>query len=212
MVREQLRSAKATFCLFDYDLSVQLPHDTPLDMCRRPIEEANRGTPKFHPPGCELGPVDYNPFAFDVGCLGMMFLYHFSVRPTSIHFRSQKVERYNCAQSVIPTVPLIAPLCASMTTHIVEQRFTAAQALSFFDTHANLISEEQLAAKVTLMPSYEPMWNPKIYWSLLSPKDRQIFKSYQVPTRPWWHRLLLQITKTPFCWRLLVFVRRTFGL
>ncbi len=73
----------ASFCLMDFDLAIQLPRDVSLKGCRRPLQEAFRGSPQYHPSDCSLAQPEYNLFAFDVGCLGMVFICHFVVRTSA---------------------------------------------------------------------------------------------------------------------------------
>ena len=113
------------------------------------------------------------------------------------------------SQNAIPTVPWLAPLWAKMTTHIVQQRFTAAEALAFFEEHAAFVAEEQLLTDVTHAPSFDPLNEPDLYWSLLSPNDRHLFKAYRVPPRTWGRRILLRIADTKVGWNILTLLRRT---
>ena len=78
-MKEHLSSSDVAFCFFDYDHAIQLPSNVSVTGSRRPAWEGNRGSPQFHPPDICLAQPEYNPFAFDVGCLGNMFLYNFSV-------------------------------------------------------------------------------------------------------------------------------------
>ena len=85
IIKEHLGSSDLAFCLFDYDHAIQFPHNVSLEECRRPSSEGEHGTFEYHPLDITLGEPQYNPFAFDVGCLGMMFLYFFSVRDQLSH-------------------------------------------------------------------------------------------------------------------------------
>ena len=77
--QRQLRAAGLlTYCLFDFDLSLMLPSGKPLSDYRLPIDEAFPGV-FYKPHGVEQGQVDFNPFAFDVGCLGIFFCRRFQV-------------------------------------------------------------------------------------------------------------------------------------
>lgn len=79
IVDEHSRSSAAAFSIIDLDLAIHLP-GVSLRQCRRPSGEAFYGSPMYHPYDYSLGEPEYNPFAFDVGCLGNMFLYLFTVR------------------------------------------------------------------------------------------------------------------------------------
>ena len=78
-LREHYSSSSASYALFDYDLALQLPSTASLKDCRRPALEAFLGKSEYHPRDIHQGEGHYNPFAFDVACLGNLFLYHFVV-------------------------------------------------------------------------------------------------------------------------------------
>lgn len=120
--------------------------------------------------------------------------------PTDLHLTQTK--------NAIPTVPPLAALFAKMTTYQVEQRFTVAEALSFYIDHLSSLPEELLKSTVTLAPKSEPLRDPDVYWSLLGPGDCDAWKTCRVPPKPWGRRLLLWIAETEVGWEILCFVRR----
>ena len=67
------------YALMDFNQSIQLPVDTSLKVCRRSYEEADYGAMHYKPDDAWWGNPTYNPFAYDVGTLGNMFRFHFSV-------------------------------------------------------------------------------------------------------------------------------------
>ena len=79
VIEDYIRTSEVAFCLSDFDCAVQLPPGISLKDYRLPSIEGTIGTPMYHPADLHLAERDYNPFAFDVGCLGMLFLYHFTV-------------------------------------------------------------------------------------------------------------------------------------
>ncbi|TBU48608.1 hypothetical protein BD309DRAFT_949131 [Dichomitus squalens] len=192
IVAEHLHSPDVAFSFFDYDLAIQLPRNVSVNESRRPAWEGNRGSPEFHPPDISLAQPEYNPFAFDVACLGNMFLHHFT--------------------NVIKVVPELAPLFARMTTHIIDQRFTAAEALSFYNEHLSRLPDDLLAHPLTLFTSFEPLCDPDVYWSLLSSEDRGRWHAFRVPPRSWGHRLLAWIAETDLGWKILRAARRMLNL
>ncbi|KAI0774184.1 hypothetical protein C8Q74DRAFT_1419826 [Fomes fomentarius] len=186
IVMEHSRSLTAVFAFFD--IAIQLPRDVSVRNGRIFSSEVWRGSPRFHPSDCLLAEPEYIPFAFDMGCLGMMFLYYFT--------------------DAIPMVFPSAALCAKLTTWKVEQRFTAAEALSFYVDHVSPFLDERLASVVDLTPSSEPLHDPDVHWSMLDPGDRRQWRMCQVPQKSWGRRLLLALAQREFCWQLLSFVRR----
>ena len=79
IIKNHLQSPNLAFALFDYDLSVQLPCDVSPKHCHLRSSEGDHGPFHFHLKDISLGGPEYNPFAFDVGCMGNMFLCHFMV-------------------------------------------------------------------------------------------------------------------------------------
>ncbi|TDL24049.1 hypothetical protein BD410DRAFT_693513, partial [Rickenella mellea] len=75
--RAGLLSMPARYCLFDFNLAVIFPSDMPLEACRLPSTLAGHGAPWLHPPDVLQGELDYDPFAFDVACMGNLFLEKF---------------------------------------------------------------------------------------------------------------------------------------
>ena len=76
---EHRRGPNALHCLMDFDRSLQFPASTPIDACRLPAEAAMVSATPYQPPDLDLAEYDYNPFAFDVGCLGNMFRITYAV-------------------------------------------------------------------------------------------------------------------------------------
>ncbi len=86
-------------------------------------------------------------------------------------------------------VPPLAALCAKMTTWKVKERFTAAEALSFYVDHVSPLRDERAVA---LEPSFEHMRDPDVYWSLLSPGDRHRWRTYKVPKQSYFIMFLFK--------------------
>lgn len=105
-------------------------------------------------------------------------------------------------------VPQLAPLLAKMSTHVVESRFTAAEALDFFNKHLGQLPEHLQASPVVLEPSFEVLRDPELYWSILSPDNLCIWQEYRVPPRSWIQRLLTWFGRNRMAWNLLRLVRR----
>ncbi len=104
-------------------------------------------------------------------------------------------------------MPEFAALFARMTTHVVDRRFTAAEALAFFQDHFGDLSDDVLATHLVLMPSIEPLKDPEEYWSLLGAEDSERWKGFRVPKRSWTQRLLQWVEETAVGWKLLRAVR-----
>ncbi|KAH9859046.1 hypothetical protein C2E23DRAFT_880425 [Lenzites betulinus] len=125
---EHRRSPNIAYALFDFGLSFMLPLDASIEDCRRPSVEASYGQRIYNPANVSQGERYYNPFPFDVGCLGNLYL--------------------NWLNSAIPVVPLLAPFLGKTTTHVVRDRFTAEEALAFLTEIRAPLSPEALDAPI----------------------------------------------------------------
>lgn len=86
MLRDHIQtSGHVEYALFDFNLSVQFPPDVDIRTVRLPSREGWCGAINFHPADATMGQPEYNPFPFDVACLGNLLLYHFAVRPIHYH-------------------------------------------------------------------------------------------------------------------------------
>ncbi|KAF8884759.1 kinase-like domain-containing protein [Gymnopilus junonius] len=104
------KEEKLRYALFDFDRAVLLDKETYGENPILPIHFVNQG---FYSPPYErlLGYPDFDPFKYDVACLGIYFDETFGDH--------------------IPAAPLLAPLIDRMLTANIEKRFTASQALDF---------------------------------------------------------------------------------
>jgi hypothetical protein len=83
-MRTDLRRAdQLDYALNDFDWSLLLPADVSIKTFRLPITETYPGV--YEKPYEALrGDVDFNPFAYDVGCLGIQFAYTLQVFLSSV--------------------------------------------------------------------------------------------------------------------------------
>ncbi|KAI0645510.1 kinase-like domain-containing protein [Trametes meyenii] len=183
----------AAYCLSDFDLSLQLPPCTSLRDCRRPSQESMRGTDIYHPHDTHQGEPYYNPFAFDVACLGKLFIFHLAY--------------------TIPTIPALAPLFAKMTTHVLSERFTAAESLEFFDSmiwrgRSETEMSRPLGSKFTLTS----LSHPDAYWSKLSISDRTRWKDYKIPPKSLGRLVLEWLTYPDLGFAIISAIRRSISM
>lgn len=71
-------NTRLVYALFDFDLSVAFPLLSRPDECRLPAYRSVEGGSN-QPRDTAQGELDYDPFAFDVGCLGIIFCRTFKV-------------------------------------------------------------------------------------------------------------------------------------
>ncbi|PIL33028.1 hypothetical protein GSI_04477 [Ganoderma sinense ZZ0214-1] len=177
----------ASHCLMDFDRSLKFPLDTPLDACRLPADESLVSATPFQPFDLSLAEHDYDPFAFDVGCLGAIFQLNYA--------------------EMVPVVPMLAPLFDQMTTHVVSERFKAAGALAFFEDVAHQLPSDVLSTEVKLVQSWDPVDDPNVYWSKLPPDFCKMPGLYRTPPPSLVRRILTVIARYSIGWRILLFVR-----
>ena len=73
--RDNLSNNQVRYCLIDFDVSMILPDNVK----RLPCTYAYCAPPFLHPKDIDAGEYDYDPYAFDVACLGYCFVSKFDV-------------------------------------------------------------------------------------------------------------------------------------
>ncbi|KAF8880445.1 kinase-like domain-containing protein [Gymnopilus junonius] len=122
-VRWDLRSRRQlSYALFDFDFSMMFPPDMDRTHCRLSYDKSWGTFCMVH--DTAQGEFDYDPFIFDVGNMGVVFC--------------------DLCQHLTPAAPFLAPLLDRMTTRDLERRFTAYEALRFFEEMFSQMSETQL--------------------------------------------------------------------
>ncbi|KAG6846874.1 hypothetical protein H0H93_011339, partial [Arthromyces matolae] len=109
------------------------PSSASLMECRLPSALSFRNYPIQRPSDTIQGELDYNPFIFDVGIL----------------------------QHLTPVVPMLAPFLDKMTTRNLSSRFTAAEALEFFEHH---VLDSQIVVLDIYIPMARPLDQPRIHY------------------------------------------------
>ncbi|KAG6808881.1 hypothetical protein H0H92_002482 [Tricholoma furcatifolium] len=112
--RKALRlEGKLTYAIFDFNLAIMFPKTSTAKECRLSYHRTWKTYESQRPSDTLQGEIDFDPFAFDVGILGVLFCHEF--------------------QQLTPDVPMLAPLFDMMVTRDIPRRFTASEALSFFE-------------------------------------------------------------------------------
>ncbi|KAF9484827.1 hypothetical protein BDN70DRAFT_849126 [Pholiota conissans] len=155
--RQELRAkGQLVYALTDFNYSLMLPVDTDLRSCRLPIAESYPGVIE-KPYGVVHGEVYFNPFAYDVACLGITLSYQF--------------------QHLCSSLPILAPLLSGMLTSNTIERFTAQEALAFFDDNRPKIWEYE-----SLSPpqrEYIEDWQAYDRWTNVPPHLLKIWSRYR---------------------------------
>ncbi|KAI0630184.1 hypothetical protein C8Q77DRAFT_1233130 [Trametes polyzona] len=173
------------YCLFDFDICHIFPLDAPLQSCRRPANEAWDGAPSYHPDDVWRAEHDYDPFAYDVACLGYFLVEWFGM------------------QSMVSVIPLLAPLFDKMNTHIAANRFTASEAAQFLEDVVAQTPQSVLDAPMTMEQQGARAGDPDLYWSETPPEFRAQWSSFRMPPRSWFKRALLRFAATEYGWPVL---------
>ena len=79
--RSHLAAGLLSYALIDFDLSIMLPPDVQPGTLKLPRKESWVGT--YGPSDTSQGEFDYDPFAYDVGTLGIVFCEFYQVRRMS---------------------------------------------------------------------------------------------------------------------------------
>ncbi|KAF8890496.1 kinase-like domain-containing protein [Infundibulicybe gibba] len=176
-------SQQARYCLIDFDISLIVPVGTN----RLPAELSAAGTPWHHPKDLYQGEWDYDPFAYDVACMGMM------------------LSRFDY---LVPTIPLLAPLLDRMTTHVVERRFTASDALEFCESVMESLPQSELEK---VLPPKPTDGDPRVVdrREKLPADFARAWLAYRETPLSYRIHILRWIGDWQLGWRLLCWIRRT---
>ncbi|KAF8872994.1 hypothetical protein BD779DRAFT_1477269 [Infundibulicybe gibba] len=168
---------------------VATPHDFSfVVMPRWGILPVFPGFSTYHPDDINHGEFDYDPFAFDVALMGNVL--------SSIHL-------------LTPAIPLLAPLLDRMTTHVVEHRFTAAEAHKFCVAIKEGLSVVELNAALPPEASAVSTW-PTDRWAQVSPEFVRAWSSYRKIPPPFHLRLLGWIARWDPAFKFLRLVQAAF--
>ncbi|PPQ86327.1 LOW QUALITY PROTEIN: hypothetical protein CVT25_005628 [Psilocybe cyanescens] len=122
-LRIDLRSRdRLCYAIFDFDHAIKLPSGVDRTKYRLPYHRS-WGTINVIGDTAQ-GEYDFNPFVFDVGALGVHLSFSY--------------------QYLTPRVPMFAPFFDRLTTRNLAFRFTASEALSFFEDMVSQLSEAEL--------------------------------------------------------------------
>ena len=95
-----------------------------------------------------------------------------------------------------------------MTTHVMDDRFTAEEAYHFFQAATDQLPEETMKTRFSLEVGFDAMVDSNVYWSKLSPQLRATWIRHRTPPLPWWAILLDRMMSYNIGYRVVAFVRR----
>ncbi|KDR82383.1 hypothetical protein GALMADRAFT_237664 [Galerina marginata CBS 339.88] len=187
--RHELRSRGSIFyAVFDFDYSTMLPHGLDRTMYRLPYY---RSWGSFNPTmDTAQGELDFNPFVLDVGSLGVM-----------LSVRFQRFTR---------SLPLLAPLLDKMTTRHLHDRFTASEALQFFEEMRSQLTADEIAGD--FIPEQGNSLDQYLYfeydkWKHVPPKFATKWASYREPPVPWTTKILRRLCENTWVYYTVVYIR-----
>ncbi|KAH9477406.1 Serine/threonine-protein kinase 1 [Psilocybe cubensis] len=160
--KERREDRLIRYALCDYDISIMFPPTANKKECRLPHYESwGTFNLSYDTAG---GEYDYDPFALDVGGLGVQFAQRFGLLAAKIHF--------------------LAPLIDKMTTWDISQRFTASEALIFFEERLAEVPEEELCDYSGAISPHKAYLEWDI-WEDVPAEFAEEWKSYRTPPIPW---------------------------
>ncbi|OBZ77041.1 hypothetical protein A0H81_03750 [Grifola frondosa] len=112
----------------------------------------------------------------------------------------------------IPTINMLAPLFDRMTTHVISQRFTAAQAYAFWIEFVRSLSDEELSAEVTVSIYGDDKMTVEECWNRIPPAFAKLWSHYRSPSIPNSIRLLHWVCSYETGARFVRYVRKTFRI
>ncbi|KAK7676331.1 hypothetical protein QCA50_020714 [Cerrena zonata] len=133
-------TGRARFALCDFGLSHIFPPDTPPELRLRPAEESEWGTYEYHLADLESGDSMYDPFAYDVGCLGGLLC--------------------EMIGYLTPLVPPLAPFLDRMIGPDIPSRISASEAVRDF----NYLIEQMDASSMQMRAIPPPKWSFDYVW------------------------------------------------
>ncbi|KAJ3538641.1 hypothetical protein NMY22_g5082 [Coprinellus aureogranulatus] len=161
--RSELREAgELSYAMIDFDISYAFPPGYERSQCRLDSEMSFAGS---WPQPCDTsdGQEDYDPFAYDVGCMGILFCIY--------------------VQTYTADLPFLAPFLDGMTAKNPYRRWNIAQALRFFETHLKETSQEALAKPYEVVEDTVPFdeWDR---WSMIPTDLAEKWAEYREPINP----------------------------
>lgn len=87
-------------------------------------------------------------------------------------------------------------MLGKMTTHIPEERWSAEDALTFFNEILAGLFPVALDSSVACQWDYDTLDNPDLYWNHLTPEFQLKWKAYRSPPRSWTRRVLRWLIST----------------
>ena len=105
---------------------------------------------------------------------------------------------------------MLAPLFDQMTTHVISERYKAADALAFFEDVTRQLPRDVLDTRVKLEPDWDCLDDSSVYWAKLPLEFCTTPGIYRTPPPSLARRLLRAIAWYRTGWNILIFLRSLF--
>ncbi|GJJ07965.1 hypothetical protein Clacol_002172 [Clathrus columnatus] len=175
MMRPKLRAAgKLTYVLYDFDLSLMLPSTE----CRLPASQSVDVLSIVWPYDTSQGELDYDPYKFEMGCLGIILC-----------------QKFQPCQHCIPSIHFLAPFLDRLITDRLELRFTSYEALQFFEEMRAKLTPEQCSVDMPIRSGGYRPWEPEKYdrWQGLPDEFLQQWGHFRAPKPSLYTRFLRRL-------------------
>ncbi|KAG6863208.1 hypothetical protein C0993_012474, partial [Termitomyces sp. T159_Od127] len=160
------------------------PESSRINECRLTSEISFRTYPSQRPDDTHQGEIDFDPFAFDVGMLGVFFCKEF--------------------QHLTTLAPMLSPLFDMMTTRNISRRFTASAALTFFEEQVQplTIGLEEIACRRRGLSEYPIRYDEFDRWQGLGPEFIEKWAKFREPPIPFHVQVLRTLCERLWGYRL----------
>ncbi|KDR82386.1 hypothetical protein GALMADRAFT_87668 [Galerina marginata CBS 339.88] len=187
-IRQDLRFQQSlSYCVFDFDFAVMLSPDEDRGNFRLPCERSYGTFAKIK--DTYQGELDYNPFVFDVGNVGVTFC--------------------RLYQHLTKEIPFLAPLLDKMTTRDLDRRFKASEALRFFEDMTSQLSQSELEVQTPQRERGEQL-SYDLYdrWSHVPVDFARKWEIYKEPPLPWTTKVLRWLCERRWGHYIVAIIRR----
>ncbi|KJA15148.1 hypothetical protein HYPSUDRAFT_194631 [Hypholoma sublateritium FD-334 SS-4] len=168
------------YALNDFNVSLIFPQQISLEDFRISSYLASWGIDD-RPYGVLEGELEFNPFLYDVGCLGIFFC-----------------EEFQHLSGYMPFY-FLAPLLDGMVTADLDKRLSAVEALSFFKTEKEKLTEDELNLQVDTAVSGEARvhyWRTYDRWAHVPPEFKKRWKHYQMTKPSWFGKFIRRVIQS----------------
>lgn len=187
------------YALNDFNVSLIFPQQISLEDFRISSYLASWGIDD-RPYGVLEGELEFNPFLYDVGCLGIFFCEELQVRLSLIQCNTQ-TQCSNKYQHLSRCTPFyfLAPLLDGMVTADLNKRLSAVEALSFFKAEKEKLTEDELNLRVDAAVAGEARvhyWRTYDRWAHVPPELKKRWKHYQMTKPSWFGRFIRRVIES----------------